>query len=236
MVRSKWLSLGIGLGLLLELQILSPSLSQELYGEHYVLGGCTKIKVDGDSQNRSGIDFMKKTFGYDPDATNPFPDPKADGFAWHNYWRPGHEAWEAIRGPVPSIDVVCTGKPLTDTQTVITSDHVIQYLSEGMLLQIAPRPTFITEADRKSPCQAGTAGAATSKDADPAVIRDSLVRFIDEEVLAQYVVVWLLVNQANDEATRCATNYEINWHEAYWEDTNRVYERDWFPLWWAAAP
>ena len=227
------------------LQILSPSLSQELYGEHYRFGSCYKLQVQGDSQNRSGIDFMKKTFGYDSDAANQLPTPKADGFAWHNYWRAGHEAWADIEGQTPTLDVPCFGKALTDTATVIASDHFIQYLPEGMLAQIGPRPTFITEADLKSPCQLGETGAAVTKDASPAAIRDSLLTFIAEENFARHVIAWLLINQERDEATICRVgdapngslyhNYEQNWHEAYGEDENRVYERAWFRLWWQAA-
>lgn len=228
------------------LQILSPSLSQELYGEHYRLGSCYKWLANGDSQNRSGIDFMKQTFGYDPDASEPYPEPKADGFAWHNYWRAGHETWEAIPGMVPTVDVICAGKPITDTDTVISSDHFIQYLSAGMQVQIGPRPTFITEADVKSPCQLGEAGTAEVKDTSPEAIRDSLLTFIAEERLARHVIAWLLINQDPDEAATCKSpdengklhanhNYEQNWHEAYGEDANRVYERAWFPLWWQAA-
>ena len=223
-----------------QLQILSPSFSQSLYGEHYKLGSCYKWQVDGDGKHRSGIDFMKKTFGYDQDAGVQFSAPKADGFAWHNYWRAGQEAWKEV-GQLPSIDIPCAGKPLTDTETVITSDHVIQYLSAEVLAQIGPRPNFITEADIKSPCQENETGAAKSKDYDAQAISDSLVRFINEERYAGYVIAWLLVNQNQDKAQTCRTgknlnqNYENNWHEAYSEDANGVYERNWFRLWWPVA-
>ncbi len=224
------------------LQVLSPPLSQELYGEHYRLGTCNPWRVQGDSQNRSGIDFMKQTFGYDPDAAEPYPEPKADGFAWHNYWRAGYETWQDIPGMVPTMDVLCPTNPLTHS---LHSNHFIQYLSAGMQVQIGPRPTFITEADLKSPCQLGEAGTAEGKDSSPEAIRDSLLAFIEEERIAQSVIVWLLINQEADEADTCRVNqdpeeamyhnYEQNWHEAYGEDANRVYERAWFPLWWQAA-
>jgi hypothetical protein len=54
------------------------------------------------------------------------------------------------------------------------------------------------------------------------------------------VIVWLLINQEPDEANTCRdannnlyNNHEINWHEAYTEDANQVYAREWFRLWWS---
>ena len=224
------------------LQILSPSISQEQYGENYRLATCDPWEVQGDSQKRSGIDFMTQTFGYNREAADPFPDPKADGFAWHNYWRAGHEAWQVI-GTVPTMDVFCPSNPPTRT---LRSDHFIQYLSAGMAHQIGRRPTFITEADMKSPCQLGEAGIAAGKDLSSEAIRDSLLTFIAQEKFADHVIAWLLINQDPNEADTCKSadengelhanhNYEQNWHEAYGEDANRVYERAWFPLWWQAA-
>lgn len=71
------------------LQILSPSMSQGAHGEHYALGTCdnTNLTVVG-GNGRTGLDFMKKTYGYDI-GIDSYTPPKADGFAWHNYWQEG---------------------------------------------------------------------------------------------------------------------------------------------------
>lgn len=75
-----------------QLQILTPSMSQGAHGEHYTLGTCdnTNMTVVG-GNGRTGLDFMKKTYGYDI-SIDSYTTPKADGFAWHNYWSEGQEA------------------------------------------------------------------------------------------------------------------------------------------------
>lgn len=221
------------------LQILSPPMAQQKFGEHYQFGTCTKITVF-DGNERSGLDFMKQTFGYDL-STKKFSTPKADGFAWHNYWHKEHEIWDPPLGP---IDELCARDPIHPSQ----SDHFFQYLSLGMGTSMMTRPTLITEADLLSPCQLGEAGVAVSKDEAVEETRASLLKFIAEENLdghygARYVIAWLLVNQYADEGDTCKTggdpngdlqnNYEINWHEAYREDGQ---PRDWFTQWWPATP
>lgn len=225
------------------LQILSPSMSQELYGEHYRLGSCDKasmLVVGGNG--RTGLDFMKKVYGYDI-GIDAFTTPKADGFVWHNYWREGQEMWEPPLGLTPTLDPICA----KDNQYKPYSDHFFQYLSGGMQQSMQPLPTFITEADLQSPCQNNN-NPLPDKDAFPYRTRDSLRKFIEQEYLddyglpygAQYVIVWLLVNQYPDEESSCKNadnqanaNYEINWHEAYLETGT---QREWFGLWWSATP
>lgn len=113
-------------------------------------------------------------------------------------------------------------------------------------LENAGLPTFITEADRKSPCQngyKGFAGGNLGKLTNAMEMRNSLIQFIKAEQVANYVIVWLLTNEYADEDTVCVTpipgtdgrynhNYEINWHEAYSE---RGEEQLWFRLWWMDA-
>jgi hypothetical protein len=228
-----------------DLQILSPSMGQGLYGEHYRLGTCDKIMV-GEGNGRSGLDLMKKTFGYDLWTRESF-EPKADGFAWHNYWRGGRERWLPPFGlpqSPPTVDDYCR----VSDQYEPYSDHLFQYLSAGMQQSILLLPSFITEADLLSPCQLDEAGAAVSKDASATETSNSLRMFIEQESEAyqdtgygaESVIVWLLVNQYPDEESSCKNaqgetnhNYEINWHEAYREDGQ---EREWFRLWWQNTP
>ncbi len=231
-------------GLNSELQILSPSIAQELYGEHYGLGTCNKLKVFG-GNDRSGLDFMKKTFGYDI-WTKQVTDPKVDGFAWHNYWRQGREMWLppfGLEQSPPTLDDYCDVNNEYKPQT----DHIFQYLSAGMQDNMSVLPTFITEADLKSPCQLKAFENTERKDDVAQETRASLLKFIEQEYLqkyggygAQYVIVWLLVNQYEDEEPACQNadeennhNYEINWHEAY---TEAGEEAAWFRLWWPATP
>jgi hypothetical protein len=183
---------------------------------------------------RTGLDFMKKTYGYDI-GIDQYTTPKADGFAWHNYWREGQEAWEPVGGLTPSLDSTCN---LLGKAYQPKSDHFYQYLSAGMEVSIAGKPTFITEADLQSPCQDST-NAIKSKEQLPDGsnyayrTRDSLLRFINQEFGATTVITWLLVNQYADGETPCDPNSEINWHEAYEESGA---ERQWFTLWWQATP
>lgn len=246
-------------GLQRDLQILAPSMSQDLYGEHYDIGTCIPKTVVGGNR-RSGLDFMKKVYGYDI-GIDAYTTPKADGFAWHNYWRKDYEIWlPPYRGTSypPTVDDYCDAHQPVDPDGPNPykppTDHVFQYLSGGMQqsIQANALATFITEADLKSPCQLGEEGAATSKDADTVATSNSLLTFIEQETQAyygtgygaQYVIAWLVVNQYADEDTVCKTlladgkkranpNYEQNWHEAYREDGT---ERPWFQRWWPAPP
>lgn len=238
------------IGLQPNLQILAPSMSQGLFGEHYALGTCSNAgMVVFGGNGRTGLDFMKKVYGYDI-GIDAYTTPKAAGFAWHNYWEKGQESWLPPFGlpqSPPTVDDYCQ---ISD-QYEPHSDHLFQYLSAEMQESISLLPAFITEADLLSPCQRGESGVATSKDAAATETRDSLLTFIEQETQsfqdtgygAQIVSAWLLVNQFVDEEETCRAggdpdgkpnqNYEINWHEAYFEDGS---ERAWFGLWWPATP
>ncbi|MEZ4708487.1 MAG: hypothetical protein R3A44_14865 [Caldilineaceae bacterium] len=232
-----------------DLQILSPSLSQDLFGQNYLLGSCTGVSVVG-GDGLSGVEFMTKTFGVD--LTGNLVAPKADGFAIHNYWREGKEVWLAPYFPtaIPVAHLYCQAHRDYPEPYTPNTHHLLQYLSAPLMQAMTRLPTFITEADLLSNCQDG-GNPLQYKDRsvedpyNPERTRQSLLTFTNQangrsqttptEYGAQYVIVWLLINQEPNEETYCATNYEQNWHEAYWEDENRVYEREWFPLWWAAA-
>lgn len=232
-----------------EIQILSAPMGQENYAEHYVLGTCDTIKQLDKDNGKSGIDYMKQVYGYDFE-THKSTTPKVDGFSWHNYWNTGEENWHEIA--FHSLTLYCAGK---DADEKTEGEHFIQYLSGTIIDQInnaTYRPhTFITESDRKSPCQNGHEGSAEEgefgKDANVAAIRDSLLTFVEQEVIAKHVVLWILSNQYADEDERCITiieaedgtqykrfndNHEINWHEAYREDGAA---RPWFLAWWPLA-
>jgi hypothetical protein len=235
-----------------KLQILAPSMSQGLFGEHYSLGTCNNAgMVVFGGNGRTGLDFMKKVYGYDI-WTGQYSTPKADGFAWYNYWRNGRERWLppfALSLDPPTVDDYCA----VDRNYRPQSDHVFQYLSAGMQQSISVLPTFITEADLMSPCQLGEAGAAVSKDAAPTETSDSLLTFITQETQAyqdtgygaEVVIAWLLVNQfvddngeqlckiGGDPQRGLNHNYEINWHEAYQENGQAS---EWFGLWWPTTP
>jgi hypothetical protein len=157
------------------LQVLSPSMGQANFGEHYALGTCTPYTVV-DGNGRSRLDFMKKVYGYDI-AIDAHTTPKADGFAWHNYWRKGREIWlPPYRGGQypPTIDEYCE----VSDQYKPHTDHLFQYLSDGMQESISVLPSFITEADLMSPCQLGEAGAAATDTSN------SLRTFIEQEAQA----------------------------------------------------
>ena len=202
------------------------------------MGGCRK-KV-------SGLDYLKKTFGIDFENPTDIRGPRADGFSWHNYFNLGQEGWQApylLSGDPAVIDDYCE----VNNQNFNTG-HVSQYVSAEFQTQLADSlvPTFITEADRKSPCQNGWEGSAEGalgKLANAAEMSDSLLQFIMAEKIADYVIVWLLTNQYASEDTVCQTlledgrkrfnaNYEQNWHEAYFEVGAA---RTWFQRWWPLA-
>jgi hypothetical protein len=166
-----------------------------------------------------------------------YTTPKADGFAWHNYWQEGQETWEPVGGVTSSLDPTCA---FYGIEYRPGSDHLYQYYSAGMQVSIGNKPTFITEADLQSPCQNG-ANPILSKEQLPDGsnyayrTRDSLLTFISQEFGASYVIAWLLVNQYEAPAVSCAdteSNDEINWHEAYRESGE---ERLWFSRWWQEA-
>jgi hypothetical protein len=188
-------------GINTNLQILAPSMSQGLFGEHYTLGTCdnTDMVVFG-GNGRTGLDFMKKIYGYDI-GTDTHTTPKADGYAWHNYWQEGQEGWEDTGGVASSMDVYCPNNPTRPPE----SDHLYQYYSVGMQASIGDSPTFITEADLQSPCQ-NDLNRIDSKDQLPDGsnfayrTRDSLLQFVNQEFGASYVIVWLLVNEYPNEA------------------------------------
>ncbi len=240
-----------------DLQILSPSMSQRLYGEQYLLGSCDPVPLIG-GENQGGTDFMTKTFGVDLNGN--LITPKADGFAIHNYWREGKELSLPPYFPTafPVVHWHYQAHANEDPEEEAPEEkkyeppthHLLQYMSDSLMDSMSRLPTFITEADLLSNCQdAGNPlqykDRSPESPYNPERTKQSLLLFTDQahgrsqttptEYGAQFVIVWLLINQEANEATRCATNYEINWHEAYWEDANRVYEREWFPLWWAAA-
>jgi len=185
----------------------------------------------------TGIDFEKP---------NEDRGPKADGFSWHNYFNLGEEGWlepSLLLGAPAVVDDYCDSE-LENFNT----GHVSQYLSADFQTQLADSlvPTFITETDRKSPCQNGweaSAEGTLGKFTNATEMRDSLLQFIAAEEIADYVIVWLLTNEYASEDNVCTTvfdhggkrnnaNYEQNWHEAYREDGGA---RTWFQLWWPLA-
>jgi hypothetical protein len=83
-------------------------MSQGVFGEHYALGTCdNEGMVVFDGNGHTGLDFMKQVYGYDMEH-NSYTPLKADGFAWHNYWRERQERWEPVPGGVPSLDLICS--------------------------------------------------------------------------------------------------------------------------------
>lgn len=241
------------------LQILSPSMSQKLYGEQYFLGTSDPMPLVG-GEDQGGMDFMTKTFGVDLYG-NPMT-PKADGFAIHNYWRAGGEFWlpplPDYHTAIPVVDFHCQAHENDPEKYKPPTYHLLQYLSVHLLDALTRRPTFITEADLLSNCQ-DAENLIQYKDPSPEApdfpsrTKQSLLTFTNQangrsesdqvNYGADYVIVWLLINQVPNEASTCRDakghlyqNHEINWHEAYWEDANGIYPRAWFPLWWAAAP
>ncbi|MCX6045634.1 MAG: hypothetical protein NT075_11025 [Chloroflexi bacterium] len=222
------------------LQILSPSMAQRLYGEHFGLGTCDISKVEGGGQH-SGLDFMKKTYGYDYATINQVPA-KADGFSLHNYWQAGQETWDT-RGGV-SFDGYCDyehgGIKNLPKALKPVSDHITQYFPDGMAVTMrqSGKPMLITEADLVAPCPKATTSLIRKETLSGDLIdyaslaSDSLTTFIQQEFGARYVIAWLLVNEY-EGSTDCDTNGEINWHEAYGENGQ---PRGWFTLWWPVTP
>lgn len=232
-------------GLNPHVQLLTPPMSQEQYAEHYLFNSCTPRWVNSE-EKVSGLDYMKQTFGIDFENPMDIRGPKADGFSWHNYFNLGQEGWQApylLPGAAAVIDDYCKA----NNQNFNTG-HVSQYVSADFQTQLTNSlvPTFITEADRKSPCQNGYEGSAEGelgKLANANEMRDSLLHFIAAEEIADYVIVWLLTNQYASEDSVCTTvlangdrrtnaNYEQNWHEAYDEVGGA---RTWFQRWWPVA-
>ncbi len=217
-----------------ELQILTPPMSQRLFGEHFGLGSCDAWTVVGGGQH-SGLDFMKKTFGYDFAAPTQPASPKADGFSLHNYWEIGQEQWETNANV--SLDFFCdyAGGGIRDIH--IPSDHISQHLPDGIALtmRLSGKPIFISEADLLSPCQY-SASTLLSKDRIPGDLNDypvataqSLQSFIEQEYAAHYTIAWLLTNEYAGDGACTNPNTEINWHEIY-RETGAA--REWFQRWW----
>jgi len=155
---------------------------------------------------QSGYDLMQTTY-----------TAKNDGYSWHNYWKQSREFWAVTGDPCP------------------TSNHVFQYFPQWLQTEITSsgKPSFITEADLLSPCQA-SGNSITDKDLYSSATQESIWRFISEERGANHVVAWLLTESPHF-TQGCApgiplTDYlEIKWHEAYKEEG---LERSWFAPWW----
>jgi hypothetical protein len=227
------------------LQVLTPPMAQRLYGEHFGLGTCDIWTVQ-DGLPRSGFDFMKKSYGYDFDAGSSNQSPaKADGFSLHNYWRYGQESWDGSNGGV-ALDFYCGYFDGGSTTLKPAGEHISQYFPDSMAIQMrqSGKPVFITEADLVSPCQ-DSRSLVFSKDRgldpahpeigqinNPPLVQSSLTKFVQQESWANYVNIWVLVNEYSG-SDACDTNTEINWHEAYLENGT---ERAWFGLWWPATP
>jgi hypothetical protein len=187
------------------LQILTPSMAQGNLAETKQFGTCTPMTI---TANLSGYDYMQSTY------TN-----KNDGYSWHNYWRAGYEVWDS--------------QPCPSEQDTPTSHHIIQYFPYWMQATILStnKSTFITEADLLSPCQ-DAANSVTDKDTQAEATRESLRLFVTEEQGANSVIAWLLTEYPYSVVELCPTglvnNEEIRWHQAYENDSERV----WFRPWW----
>ncbi len=147
-----------------------------------------------------------------------------DGYNWHNYWNYGYETLDDF------LDIVyCTG----DQEYQPSSHHLIQYFPQWLRQQFAneQKPTFITEADLNSHCQ-DSRNVVTNKVTQWEQTKESLDRFIGNTFLTRYVVVWLLVQEDDGLIGYCADgNYEIYWHEAYWEIEGDSGWNRWFTEW-----
>ncbi|MCX6047692.1 MAG: hypothetical protein NT075_21550 [Chloroflexi bacterium] len=202
------------------LQILAPPMGQRKYAEPMFLGKCGFMAVDG-VNGQSGYDFMPKTYNSD----------RFEGYSWHNYWAYGTEQLDF------NMDVnYC----FNHSDYISTSQHLFQYLPRWMIDHLIQRkkPVFMTEADVMSPCQEDLHNVMTmanSKFIRSAETQLSLHDFIVNESFANYVIVWLLVQEDDGTDPNCINgdaNYEIAWHEAYYEQTTGVVVRDWFRDWW----
>jgi hypothetical protein len=140
---------------------------------------------------------------------------KNDGVSWHNYWNEGKENWGDCDENLP-----------------LHGQHIAYQFPAAMTISMQEQDkiNIITEADLSSPIQ-DMGNPLADKDIDLGDrAANSLVKFINGEIIAQYAAVWTLnVNQPVVEQP------EQNWHEAYCDDSSAPYgarERPWFTLWW----
>ena len=189
-------------------RVLTPSMAQGAYAEPREFTKCTPLALR--NTNQSGYEVISTTYS----TYN-------DGFAWHNYWRPGKEIWDNSFCPTNS--------------STPAGDHVFQYFPSAMRANIQGRgkPAFITEADLYSPCQGWYNPLMSNKDNndDGVTASNSLRAFVMAEAGADYVIAWLLTDGLSD-AAQCISmdDTEIAWHEAYRDNTG---DRPWFTRWWA---
>ena len=189
-------------------RVLTPSMAQGAYAEPREFTKCTPLALR--NTNQSGYEVISTTYS----TYN-------DGFAWHNYWRPGKELWDNSFCPTNS--------------SIPAGDHVFQYFPSAMRTNIqgSGKPAFITEADLYSPCQGWYNPLMSNKDNndDGVTASNSLRAFIMAEAGADYVIAWLLTDGPSD-AAQCISmdDTEIAWHEAYRDNTG---DRPWFTRWWA---
>jgi hypothetical protein len=139
-----------------------------------------------------------------------------DGYAWNNYWNIGYEAW--------AYSCRADYNP--------HGHHVSMWFPLAMHDNMANKPSYIIEADLKSPTQNG---ALENKDDQLGVTAsNSISQFLAAEGYANHMAVWALnVTNANET--------EQNWHEAYacndWNWATGTgkglgIERPWFTRWW----
>lgn len=96
-------------------QLLTPPMTQEQYAEHYRPDSCRSMWVD-EGEEKSGLDYMKETFGIDFENPMEMRGPKADGFSWHNYFNLGQEGWLEpynMPGAAAVVDGYCNA-PIAD--------------------------------------------------------------------------------------------------------------------------
>jgi len=199
------------------LQLLTPSMGQKNYAEPIIFKSCDPFHIDGVAY-QGGYDFMPKTYR----------SARFEGYNWHNYWNYGYETRD---------DYLSVSDCSRNQKYKPSSHHLIQYFPQWLRQQFvnAQKPTFITEADLNSHCQDGE-NEVTSKVTDWEQTKASLASFIENTFLTSYVVVWLLVQEDDGLIGYCADgNYEIYWHEAYWEIGGYSGWNRWFTEWWPHA-
>lgn len=142
-----------------------------------------------------------------------------DGYTWNNYWNIGYEA------SVPSC------RP-----DVIPHGHHVSFWFPGVMNDnMANKPSYILEADLKSPGEPQHGDLMHKDDQSGLTASGSISQFLNAEEFASHIAVWAL-NITN------AGEVEQNWHEAYacndfnWLNppaTKGPIERPWFTRWWA---
>lgn len=191
-----------------QLRLLTPTMSQDLHAEALKQDTCdlTLLFVGENSfpSEIAGYEFIEELYRY-----------KNDGIAWHNYFLLSKETWDANG---------CDDEAMN-------SHHIVQYFPPYLAEEIATsgKPTFILEADLYSPCQRGN-NSLQDKDAAPNTTAQSLTTFVQQELGADYVVIWLLTERPHFPNPGChLLPSEIAWHEANREDGT---ERPWWPALW----